>query len=57
MDENSDPGYISDDLLDSFVYYKKDDTAGSEIPGIVARVKKFDTMAKKFADILDPYMP
>lgn len=56
MDENIDPGYISDDLLDSFVYYKKDETIGSEIPGIIARVTRFDTMADKFAAILDPYM-
>lgn len=56
MDETIDPGLLSDDLLDNFVYYKKDDTAGSKIPGIMARVTKFDTMADKFAWILDEYM-
>ena len=56
MDETIDTGHLSNDLLDNFVYYKKDDTAGSEIPWLMGHVKKFDTMAKNFAGILDPYM-
>lgn len=51
-----DTGLLSDDLLDSFGYERKDETYGSKIPRIVARVTKFDTMADKFAHLLDPYM-
>ena len=53
---DEDLGYLSDDLLDNFGYERKDETYGSEIPRIVARVTKFDTMADKFAHLLDPYM-
>ena len=57
LDPDEDLGYLSDDFLDNFGYERKDETYGSEIPRIVARVKKFDTMADKFAHLLDPYMP
>lgn len=56
LDPNADLGFLSDDLLDNFGYEKTDGTYWSKIPRIVARVTKFDTMADKFAHLLDPYM-
>ena len=55
-DALTDPGHLSDDLLDFFGYPRKDGTCGSDIPRLVARVTRLETMTEKFARYINGYM-
>lgn len=55
-DTLADPGHLSDDLLDFFGYPRKNGTYGSDIPRLVARVTRIETMVEKFARYIDGYL-
>lgn len=52
-----DTGLVSDMFLDAFSYEREDETYGSKIPRIMARVTKPETMLDRFGWILDECLP